>query len=67
LLGGVVADVVTLRFGKNAEECGIAARDPATERETADEDGHPCQQAIEEVECADSSDANEVKQGPLYA
>jgi len=63
LLGRVIAQFVALGFGKDAQECRIAGRRPAA----TDEHGKSGKQAIEEVEYANSSDADEVIQRPLDA
>ena len=46
---------------------GSLARHPMAEGESADEDGYPGQQAVEEIECADRPDADEIKQRALDA
>jgi len=61
LLGCVIAYVVTLRFGENAQETRIGIRDPMPEGVASDEDRGPCKHAIEEIERADCPDADEAE------
>ncbi len=67
LFGSVTAELVAFGPGEDAEKGRVAIRDPMTEGKPAEEDGESRQETIEGVEGPDSADADEAKQGTLYA
>jgi hypothetical protein len=66
LLRGVIAQLVAFGLGQDAEESGIAVRDPMAEGKAADEDGDTCEDGIEEIEGPNRSDTHEVEQCTFY-
>ncbi len=58
----VIASLVSLGPGENTQECGIAVCHPMTEYKSADEYGDSRENRIEEVECTNGANADEVKQ-----
>jgi hypothetical protein len=67
LLGGVIAQLVSLGLRQDAKERRVAVRHQVTECKAADENRNAAQNAVEEIECAHSAHADEVKQRPLDA
>jgi hypothetical protein len=67
LLGSVVAGFVALGLGEYAEKGRVTICGPVSESETANKNGRPGKDGVEEVEGSNSRDANEIKQRALYA
>ena len=67
MFGCVIARLVPLGLGQNAQKRRIGRRHPMAKRIAAQKHGHPGQQAVEEVECAHRPHADEVEECPLHA
>jgi hypothetical protein len=67
LLGGVVAEFVSLGPRQNAKERRIAVCNPKAEGKSADEDGDASEDAAEKVEGAHGPDTDEVEKTAFYA
>src|ERR1039458_3154258 len=66
-ISGVVAELVPLGLGQDAKECRVAVCHPVTECKAADENGDAAKNAVEEIEGAHGTYADEVKQRALDA
>jgi len=59
LLGGVIASSVLFRFREDAKESGIASGHPTPKGKPARKEEQPGDQAVEQVEGADSGHTDE--------
>jgi ankyrin repeat protein len=62
LLRRVIAGLVTLGPGENPQECRVATCDPMAEDKTANEHRDTGKNRVEEIECANRANADEVKE-----
>jgi hypothetical protein len=67
LLGSVVANVVSLGLGEDAEKGRIAICNPVSKSKPADKDGESGKDGVKEIEGSDCGDANKVKQRAFYS
>ncbi len=67
MLSGVVAELVLLRLGDDVEKGRVAVRCPIPEGEAAGKNSNAGEKRIEEIECADCANADEIEQRALDA